>query len=485
MKTSIQLYKNTLFLYLNQIVSILASFVFIYFFARYLGPKGIGQYNFAFSIVALVIILVNFGFQNLIVRDIAQEKKRTLPYFLNISLAKFLLSLFGWIIIYAILYFSHFGKEINLLIVVVYASNVISSLTETASSIFVANEKIKYDVLGGIVSSISSTILGVVGIFLHLSIVGIILLFSINKILQMIYVLYILFSRFIKEKIHFQFNLKIAKNLAIKSIPFIVIAIFGEIYAQENTIILKFFKGDEVVGWYAAGNGVVNRLVIIPGMLGIALYPVFSRFWSISKEKLSLTYQKLYKLLLVTLLPIAIFIFLIADKLILLIYGPDFSKAVIALKILIFTLVLRGIGTLNGIAMNAFGRQALFAKIVTVTVIFVVILDLIFVPYYSYIGICATTVFGIFVGFIAYSIICHKVLKLNYPWLMMIKIILIILISMGIFYFLFSSINSVIRAILSILVYIYLIFLLKILTFQEAKKILYIISFKKIGLFAK
>jgi O-antigen/teichoic acid export membrane protein len=100
-------------------------------------------------------------------------------------------------------------------------------------------------------------------------------------------------------------------------------------------------KGDAVVGWYNAAYRLVMGLQFIPLALVGAIYPILSRYHSISaKDNLMIVYEKAFKLLSMLAIPLGIGTSLLADRIIIFLYGNNFSNSIIALQILIWVVSL-------------------------------------------------------------------------------------------------------------------------------------------------
>jgi O-antigen/teichoic acid export membrane protein len=96
--------------------------------------------------------------------------------------------------------------------------------------------------------------------------------------------------------------------------------------------------------------------------------------------------------MIIAALPIGIGTVIIAKNVILLIYGSQYIAAVIVLQILIWSTVLIFARTPFEKLLESSNRQLVVTKVFFVGAIFNVILNLIVIPYYSYIGAAIVTV---------------------------------------------------------------------------------------------
>jgi O-antigen/teichoic acid export membrane protein len=117
-----------------------------------------------------------------------------------------------------------------------------------------------------------------------------------------------------------------------------------------------------------------------------------SRFFKESKELLKKTYQKSFKLVVGAGIPVSVGSFLLAEKIILFLFGPQYQNSITALKILSFLIIFSYLNGLAGYFLISINRQALTAKILAVTTGINVILNFLLIPRYSYIGAASATV---------------------------------------------------------------------------------------------
>ena len=85
--------KNTTILVAsNIIVKLLGAFLII-MLGRYLGDEGFGDYSFAFSFVALFIIVSDFGLDALVIRNVARSKELAGQYLETAGILRSILSI--------------------------------------------------------------------------------------------------------------------------------------------------------------------------------------------------------------------------------------------------------------------------------------------------------------------------------------------------------------------------------------------------------
>jgi len=177
-----------------------------------------------------------------------------------------------------------------------------------------------------------------------------------------------------------------------EALPFGLSGIFIMIYYWIDSVMLSLLQGDTVVGWYNASYRLVLVLAIIPSAILTSLFPLMSRFYESSEKSLRFSYEKSFKYLLIIAVPIGVGMTLLADRIILLVYGSEYTPSIIALQILIWSEVLIFLSIVFGNLLNSINKQIIVTRQTAIAAILNVIMNLLLIPRYSYVGASIATV---------------------------------------------------------------------------------------------
>ena len=72
-------------------------------------------------------------------------------------------------------------------------------------------------------------------------------------------------------------NVKKIKFLLVGGMPFLFMGFLLDIYNQTDTVVLRIFTDEAVVGWYAAANNIYKTIDMLPLALTAAILPTLSR----------------------------------------------------------------------------------------------------------------------------------------------------------------------------------------------------------------
>jgi O-antigen/teichoic acid export membrane protein len=107
-------------------------------------------------------------------------------------------------------------------------------------------------------------------------------------------------------------------------------------------------------------------------------------------------------------IPLGVGTTLLAQRIIWVVFGPEYTPAVIALQILIWSVVLVYIGGPIGTLLQTTNRQRAVAKIVGISTLVNVVANLILIPEYSYLAAGAIAVFSTLISLTMQYVTCLR-----------------------------------------------------------------------------
>jgi len=206
--------------------------------------------------------------------------------------------------------------------------------------------------------------------------------------------------------------------------------------------------------------------MIVAGIVSAAIYPVMSKYYKENKESLGKFTIISSKYLAIFGFPIAIGCFILADKFILILYAGGYTGAIISFQILALFIPIRLVSTITGTLLSSINRQGYRMFSVGISAAFNIILNLILIPYYSYIGASIATVLSellLYCLFLFYIGRYYKTINVNRTFTK--PLIASIIMAMTIYPI--KNLNTFIIIGLATIIYFLFLFLLK--TFGDDK----------------
>src|SRR5438552_5883704 len=155
---------NTVISLLGQGVTWTSTLLLTIAYGRFLGDVKFGELYFAITFVALIGFPIEFGFNQQVTRDVAQEPSKALRYFSNILCIKFLL----WLVFYAgalvACWLLKYPTEVRVLVAICGITLLSGALGNTISSLHYAFERVTYPVVGTILEKGISALIGVIAL---------------------------------------------------------------------------------------------------------------------------------------------------------------------------------------------------------------------------------------------------------------------------------------------------------------------------------
>jgi len=144
-------------------------------------------------------------------------------------------------------------------------------------------------------------------------------------------------------------------------------------------------------------------LLFIPTALNSAIYPLMSRFHLTSQDALKLAYEKYFKYMLILAVPIGVGTTLLANRIVVLVFGSQFGPSAAALKILVWAAAFIFLGGAFFRLLESTNNQRKETIAAGLCMILNVILNLLLISRYSYTGASIATLategFSLAVGF--------------------------------------------------------------------------------------
>lgn len=452
--------KNTFILTAGRVGARILGVIFVAILARAVGPGGVGTYEYAISVITLFLIMPNFGFETLLVRDAAKSDEGRNEFISNILGIKLLLVMAASSLVIIFSAFGGYDNQKLEVFLLVLISGIISSFLSTFCAVFRANEKMEAEAILTILNNVLRVFFGVMAIQIGFKLNGILCGLVVGDSISFLCGLYIIKRYF--TNVRLRIGLGLMKSILRSAVPFGVLGLIDVAFFNSATLMIAWLQGEEAVGWYSAATKILLMFLLIPSMFMNAVFPVLSRLYGSSVELVRQTYCKSFCYMLMIALPIGFGGFLISDKIILLIYGGQFQNSILIFKVMVWATLFTFVGFVNGATLNATGQERLFSVLQGFIAVGNIILTYFCIMNFGYIGAAYATVILSGVGFIVYSAMCHKKLGIK-PDLSIVGKSLLASIFMGGFIFFLKQIsgNLVILIGNGIIIYIVVILLLR------------------------
>ena len=376
------------------------------YLARYLKEAEFGKFSFAVAFTTIALIFIDLGLNPLFVREISRKRELAGKYISHAVVIKSILSFASFIAVMIIVNLMGYPDDIRKIVYVMFASVILKSFTDNFSSIFQAFEEMQWDSLLKIIRAVILTGLVFFSLAKGYSLLTIVWMYAATEVIVLALCILILFTKFIKSIAKVQKDILV--NLAFESLPFALTVLFYSIYFYIDSVMLSYMRGVYEVGIYSAAYSLTLALIFIPTIYINSIFPSLSKFYVNSMESLKFAYKKSLLYISVVALPMTIILFFLSEEIIYFLYGGEFSNSALVFKIIAITIFFRFVTFVNAITILSVDKQKQRLYSQAITAILNIILNLILIPAYGYIGAAVATVITEFFLFAAYF---HIVIK--------------------------------------------------------------------------
>jgi O-antigen/teichoic acid export membrane protein len=384
MTTSRRIFKNTAVLASADIFTRLIRFALAIAIARTLGPAGYGIYAFAFSFAEVYGVISDFGMSNLIIRDASREKKYLARYVGNILFVETAISVVAYGFLFLLVGLMNLPQEKAVIVYVAVLAYMLTALAQIVRATFKAHEKMEYDATLNVIQQSVTVSLGISVLYFGYGLFALALAFVAGSLINLTASLVIASKRFVRPK--FRLQRRFLTYLFKEAPSFGLIVFFTLIYYKISTLLLSFIQGDAATGWFNAAYTMAVSLTFVPAAFMGALFPVMSKLHVSSKDLAKVVYNESFRYMVVLGLPLAFGTTVLGDKVIDIVYGSQFSNSIGVLQIVIWSVSLLFLNYVLTTTLTSINLQRVVMYATGLGVAVNIVLNLLIIPTFSYIG---------------------------------------------------------------------------------------------------
>lgn len=445
-------------------------FAFVYFtlIARWIGPADVGKYVFAVSLTTLLAIFIDLGMTPVLIRETSKFKESGSLYLGNIMSLKLILGVLAYIAAQIIVVALHKDQTTLQMVSITGLVMVLDSFTLSFFGILRANQNLSYEAISIIFNQLVILMVGIAGLWLKFPLVILAWALLGGSLVSFIFSL-ILLKR--KELARMKFNLswKLISGLLIIALPFALAGVFTRIYSYIDQVLLSVLIGDKELGWYSVAYKITFAFQFIPSAFAAAIYPAMSNYFQHAPQKLSQLFEKSMFFLMLISLPVAAGIAVAAPELIRIIYGTRYLNSILPLQILIVAMPAIFLSFPVGSVLNSTNRQHLNTINLGVTMVINVILNLILIPKFQYLGAAFAATVSLYYLFLGNYYFVRKAIAVDEKFL--IFKFMSVFVASGIMgaavYVLIPLLGIIVAAGIGAILWLIVIFILKVVTSND------------------
>lgn len=448
--------KNSFWIIEGKLIGGILRALLVIFSARILGPSLYGSFALAMNTVLIFSFLPELGLTAILTRELSKKETDKEKIFNGILSFSILLSVFSYFLILTITKI-FIKDQLSLKILPILGiMMILDVLREFSYAIYRAELKAE---LQGIFHILTNLILFICGIFTLLKFkdpiflsYGYLLAIGFGCIIGFFYL-----GQYI-SKFRFVLNLNLYKNFFNSSWPIALANALYLLLLYVDGIILGWYFPSYYVGLYTSAVKMNEFLIILPTGISLAILPMISKNLY-DKGKVKRILELGFQLSFIIILPIIFGLFILSEKIIILLFGENYYLSSWALRILIPSLLPVTLFMIFSQFLIAIDkrRELIIYDFLAFFINF--LMNIIIIPIADYIGASYTTSFTNYILFLCGFYVVKKYIDFDL-WKYS-KKPLIASIIMSIFIIFFIKLNILLLILLGILIYIFLLFVLR------------------------
>ncbi len=335
-------FANTSWLLGERVLRMVVSLFVGIYVARYLGPERFGLLSYTLSFVWLFSSLASFGLDDILVRELVKRPKQRKNLLGTVFWLKVCGTVVMGIAIAAALHFKTEDEQTYWMIALITFGFLFQS-TNVVDFYFQSQVQSKFAVRAQAIQLILTSLFKIYLVWNQAELIW----FAFALMLDQA-VVAVLFLLVYHWKIgwfpFFSFRWTEAKKLMIDAWPLIFAGMVVSVYMKIDQVMLKEMLDAKAVGVYAAAVKLCEAWYFLPTALIASLFPAVIEAKIKSKTLYDKRVQNLYDLMVWSSIAVALPTTLLADWVILILYGIDFQEAADVLRIYIWAGVFVTLG---------------------------------------------------------------------------------------------------------------------------------------------
>ncbi|TSC53327.1 MAG: Heteropolysaccharide repeat-containing protein [Parcubacteria group bacterium LiPW_39] len=380
---------NTIISAAARILGTALALVTIGLITRYLTKNEWGEYSIVLTFGGIFAVLAEGGLYQLMVREISKNGADEKEVASNIFTVRLLLGLFIFALAPLISFLFPYSAQARWGILVGMIGFWFFSGSQVTMGIFQKYLRMDKVALAELAGRASQLVLVFLFIRWQLNFLWIVASLTFGGLINFLLIYWLAQSHI---AMHLRWAWNFWKKIIKQNYPLALAGILTMIYFSSDSLIISVFKPAADVGIYRLSYKILESLIFFPAMFVGLVMPILSRTAFSDWLQFKKVLQRSQEVLLIFALPLVLGILAVSPKIIRLLGGQNYPESVGVLNILIVAVGIIFFGTLFSYALIALEKQKTLLWISAAGAVFNVVLNLIFIPRYSYLAAAVITV---------------------------------------------------------------------------------------------
>ena len=298
---------------------------------RFLGPERFGSLNFADAFTATAFVALGLGIDMYVRKEISVRPQHANDFIGGIVALRFILSLFVFAGMEAVLRTTHATTEIRYLVYLYGLAQFFMVGGLTSAGLLQAVGKVNEMSVLSVIIKLVWAVGTFAAIVLHAGLWAFALTVAVTETVKSFVLLWLARTRL---KFRFQINAKSTWLVIVAALPFFVSGLATTVYDKMGVNLLEFMTTRREVGWYGAASGFASMMLLFAPLMSWVLVPLFARSAAESQDELFRMVRRSLEFILALATPVAMLMLVGADTWVSIAFGKAFGPAAMSLRVL-------------------------------------------------------------------------------------------------------------------------------------------------------
>lgn len=390
---------NTGWLFVDKIIRMGVGLIVSIRIASYLGPEQFGLWSYAIAFASLFSLFATLGLDNIVIRNLVKTPQNTDVLLGTAFGLKVIGGVLTFILSLLVISYLRTGESIILLLVGISAAGYFFQAINVVDLYFQSKVMSKYSVFAFSGAFFMVTIIKILLLILEAPLVTFALAGLVEIILAAILLLY---AYYINQKniLRWRFQCSIARELLKDSLPIIISGLTILLYMRIDQVMIGKMLGDRELGLYSAAVRISETCYVIPTIITSSLFPIIVALKGQCLDDYNKRLQKLYDLMFLLALIIALPMTIWSDKIVIFLFGNSFAGSGPSLAILIWSGVFVFLSCVWSSDVVAGNGQKIFIKFDLCSISINIILNILLIPRIGIVGAAIATALSVPITYI-------------------------------------------------------------------------------------
>lgn len=381
--------KNAYWVSLGQFLQMALALAVVPVATRYLGDERFGVYSLAGVLMYFVFLFNDLGLNTYFTREVARDTAQAQRWFAQAMSLK-LATLFPALLVLAVLWFlPALNTEARWAVVIFCGYGILSSFFQLSFAVFRAYERMGYETFILVVEKIITSGFGIALLVQGYGLLWFCGVFLVGGAVSLALSLFLIHKKFFP--LQFSLEPEFSRTLLRQALPFGLSMFLINVYDRIDILMLTAMANASEVGLYAAVYKLLSLTNLVPTILVTALFPALSREAALGSEEAARIFTKGLKYLTFLALPMIAGAMVLAEELVVFMFGAEFQKAAPALQILSWVSGILFLNIFLATILTAANYQKKLVLVQICGLLANISLNWYLIPKYSFVGAALAT----------------------------------------------------------------------------------------------